>query len=180
MKDFTDLIMGRRSIRRYQEKDVPTPVLDSVLEAVRWAPSWANSQCWEVVVVKDREIKARIQQTVSSRNPSFRAIVDAPVLVVVCGKLKSAGYYKEEATTKFGDWFMHDLGLATQNICLTAHALGLGTVIVGLFDHDRVREILGVPDGYEVVSLLPLGYPGHKSTAPQRRQVSDFVHYEKF
>jgi nitroreductase len=54
---------------------------------------------------------------------------------------------------------MYDLGLATQNLCLMAHSLGLGTVIVGLFDHDRAKAVVNVPDGYELVTMIPLGYP---------------------
>ena len=82
--------------------------------------------------------------------------------------------------TKFEDWFMYDLGLVTQNICLAAHGQGLGTVIVGSFDHNRAKEILGVPDSHEVVVLVPLGYPDHQPPATKRKPMEDFVHYEKF
>ena len=94
--------------------------------------------------------------------------------------MKSSGYYKDQVTTKFGDWFMFDLGLATQNLCLAAHDLGLGTVIVGLFDHDKAAEALGLPQGYELVALIPLGYPAKVSSAPKRREISAFVHTEKY
>jgi nitroreductase len=75
---------------------------------------------------------------------------------------------------------MYDLGLATQNLCLTAQSLGLGSVIVGSFDHAAAAELLTVPDGYEIVSLIPLGYPAHSPTAPARRAVAEFVHYRRF
>ena len=98
----------------------------------------------------------------------------------VCGKLKKSGYYKDLITTKFGDWFMFDLGLATQNLCLAACNRGLGTVIVGLFDHDRAKTILNLPEDYEVPVLIPLGYPAKPSSPPKRKDVRDFVHADAF
>jgi nitroreductase len=180
MADTMKTIMQRRSIRRYRDKDIPDEVLNNLLEAVRWAPSWANTQAWEIVVVKDRNNKEKIQTAVSSRNPSYLALVNAPVLLVVCAQLKKSGYYNEEYPTKFGDWFMYDLGLATENLCLAAHDAGLGTVIVGLFDHDRVGEIINLPADHEVVVLVPLGYPDHEPKPPRRRETGEFVHQERF
>jgi nitroreductase len=107
-------------------------------------------------------------------------MVQAPVVLALCGKLMSSGCYKGQVTTKFGDWFMFDLGLATQSICLAAHAQGLGTVVVGLFDHDRAKEALGVPEGYELVVMIPLGYAAKGSPAPRRREPADFVHEGRF
>ena len=173
-------ILDRRSIRRYQDKAIPDDILAGVFEAARWAPSWANAQPWEIVAVRDRKIKEKIQQTVSPRNPSFLALVSAPVLLVVCGQLKRSGYYNDSYPTKFGDWFMYDLGLATGNICLAAHECGLGTVIVGLFDHDRVGEIINLPANHEVLVLVPLGYPDHAPKPPRRREVGEFVHDDSF
>lgn len=180
MENLMEVIKGRRSIRNYLDKEVPQEVLDQVLEAVRWAPSWANTQCWEVVVVRDPQIKQKLQETMSKGNPATRAIVEAPLVLVVCGKLQSAGYYKGEVTTKFGDWFLFDLGLATQNLCLAAHSLGLGTVIAGLFDHDKAGEAVKLPSGYDVVALIPMGYPSKGTGAPKRREVTEFTHYDHF
>ncbi len=61
-----------------------------------------------------------------------------------------------------------------------AHHLGLGTVIVGLFDHDRAKEILNVPADYELVVLIPMGYPAKTPSAPKRREIEEFTHYDKF
>jgi len=61
-----------------------------------------------------------------------------------------------------------------------AHDLGIGTVIMGLFDHDKVAEIIGVPEGCELVSLIPMGYPTKDSARPKRREISEFVHYDRF
>ena len=75
---------------------------------------------------------------------------------------------------------MFDVGIATQNLCLTAHALNMGTVIVGALDQDKAGAILGVPDGYTVVALVPIGYPAQEAKAPARREISEFVHYDRF
>ena len=179
MADLMDIIKGRRSIRKYQDKEVDEASINKILESVQWSPSWANTQCWEVIVVKDPAIKEQLQGTLV-KNPATKAMVQAPVVLVLCGKLQSSGYYNGQVTTKFGDWFMFDLGLATQNMCLTAYDLGLGAVIVGLFDHNKVKEILGVPDDYEVVTMIPLGHPAKEPEAPRRRAINDFTHFEKF
>lgn len=180
MVELMDIIKGRRSIRRYQDKEIPEADLRKILESVQWSPSWANTQCWEIVVVKNREMKERLNEALSPTNPAKKGLPDAPVVLALCGKVKSSGYYKGEATTKLGDWLMFDLGIATQSICLAAHNLGLGTVIVGSIDHDKAKEVLGVGEGYELVALIPVGYPAKDSAAPKRREISEFTHYEKF
>lgn len=180
MAELMEVIKTRRSVRKYDEKDVPEEVLNSILEAVRWSPSWANTQCWEVVVIRDKTIKENLKEVIFPKNPATNAITQAPLLLAVCGKLKSSGFYNNIVTTKFGDWFMFDLGLFIQTLCLAAWDLGLGTVVVGLFDHDKAKEIIKVPEGYELVALVPLGYPAKISSAPQRREIREFVHQNTF
>jgi len=181
MSDFMEIIKKRRSIRKYADKAVPQESLNEILEAARWAPSWSNTQCWEIVVITDPDQKTRLQETLPPKgNPARTAIVQAPVLLAVCGRLKKSGYYKELETTKFGDWFMFDLGLATQNLCLAACNRGLGTVIVGLFDHDKAKAVLNVPEGYEVPVLIPMGYPAKQSSPPKRKELAEFVHMNTF
>ena len=75
---------------------------------------------------------------------------------------------------------MFDTGLAMQNLCLAAHALGLGTVIIGMFDHKGVEKILGVPQDVEVVAMTPLGYPTTVGNIPKRKELSEFVFYDEY
>ncbi|MGD8561202.1 MAG: nitroreductase family protein [Desulfarculaceae bacterium] len=180
MAELFEVLKNRRSIRKYQDKTVPEEALAQVLEAVRWSPSWANTQCWEVVQVKDASLRERLQATLSKANPATKAMVAAPVLLALCAKLNSSGYYKGEALTKFGDWFMFDLGLACQSLCLTAADLGLATVIVGAFDQSQAADILGLPQGYEIAALIPLGYADQSPSAPKRREVKEFLHVDRF
>jgi len=181
MIDLMSLIQERRSIRKYEEKTVPEEALRQILEAVRWAPSWANTQCWEVIVVKSAGAKEKLQASLPPQgNPAFKTIVQAPVVLVLCAKRGSSGYYKDVAVTKYGDWMMYDLGIVTQNICLTAHALGLGTVVVGLFDHAKAAAAMQLPEGYDLLSMIPLGYPAKSGAAPRRRETGEFTHCEKW
>jgi nitroreductase len=179
MKSFQELTVTRRSVRRYRPDPVSDRDLDAILEAVRWSPSWANTQCWEVIVVREPERKRALQE-ILGRNPAHDAMVDAPVVLVLCGARTRAGYKRGEPVTRYGDWMLYDLGIANQNLCLAAHALGLGTVIVGSFDHDAVDALLGVPATHGSVTMIPLGYPDGETKAPPRREVGAFAHLETF
>lgn len=180
MQDVMKAIKERRTVRNFEDTDVPEEKLREILEAVRWSPSWANTQCWEVIVVKDAGLKEKLKEIVGGTNPASKSLAKAPVVLGLCARLGTSGYYKEQTTTKFGDWFMFDLGIVSQNISLAAHSLGLGSVIMGLFDHDRVKSVLNVPEGYELVSLMPMGYPAKIPSAPKRRELEEFTHTDTF
>jgi nitroreductase len=178
--DLMEAIKGRRSIRKYKTDPIPEEVFGTLMEAVKWSPSWANTQCWEVIAVRDPKIRSELATALSKGNPALSSMTDAPVVIVLCGKKGVSGFKKGEATTAKGDWLMFDIGLATQSLCLMAHSQGLGTVIVGNFDHQRVAEILGVPQNIEVVAMTPLGYPSTEGVAPRRKEPSEFVFFEKY
>ncbi|OGP89258.1 MAG: nitroreductase, partial [Deltaproteobacteria bacterium RBG_16_48_10] len=149
MMNLLEAIKKRRSIRRYKPDSIPDEVVQVIFEAVRWAPSWANTQCWEVILVKEPRIRSELASTLAKGNPALASVTAAPLLLVLCGRKGFSGYYKGQAATVKGDWLMFDTGIAMQNLCLAAHAQGLGTVVVGLFDHKKVEEILGIPEGVE-------------------------------
>lgn len=173
-------IKERRSVRKQKSDAVSEEELNTILEAGRWAPSWANTQCWQFIVVRDPETKGKLADTAGSRNPAFDAIKNGPLTIVICGEKGKAGYYKGEPATNKGDWLMFDTGLATQNMMLAAHALGLGSVPVGLFDAQKAGEILGVPQNVDVVAMLPLGYPAEEAKAPRRKELSELVSYDRY
>ena len=91
-----------------------------------------------------------------------------------------AGYKGGQATTDKGDWFMFDVALAMHNLVLAAHALGLGTVYVGLFDAKKVASILSVPEGYCAVAITPLGYPDEIKEPRPRKELGEIVHYDRW
>jgi len=154
-----ECIKTRRSIRRFTDQPVSDEVLKEILEAVRWAPSWRNTQCWRIIVVKDPSIKASLSQLLSENNPATKGVQEAPLLLVLCAQLGISGYTEKGPAGNKGDWFMFDAALAAQTLCLAAHALGLGTAHVGNIKHAEVDKLLGLPEDTVSVEIIPLGYP---------------------
>ncbi|UCD09557.1 MAG: nitroreductase family protein [Dehalococcoidales bacterium] len=135
-------------------------------------------------MVRDSSIRSKVAECMisgrSGSNPSANAIKHAPVLIVACAELGKSGLNAGEFATDKGDWYMYDVALAMQNLVLEAHSLGLGTVHLGLFDAPKVAKILGVPEGFCVVAMTPLGYPDETPGTVPRKELSDIVFYEKF
>ena len=198
--DTLEAIKNRRSIRAQKSDVIDDATLNKVLEAARWAPSWANAQEWRFIVVRDQKIKEQLAATRPTMRPPGpppasaavpatpppapppAAIITAPVTIVVVGELKKAGVRPDGtfATDKGDNWYMYDTGLATQNLCLAAHALGLGTVILGMFDAKKAGEILKVPEGFAVVVMVPLGVPAAPGRPPTRKELADIVFTNEF
>ncbi len=174
--DVHECIRTRRSLRKYRPDPVPPEKLQRVLEAVRWAPSWVNLQPWEVVIVDDAEQKLRLQACVPESNPGRKAVVEAPLVLAVCGRQGLSGHYQQKASTVYGDWVMFDLGIACQNLCLAAWAEGLGTLHLGLLDHRKAGEVLALPADVKLYELIPLGFPAKEPTPPKRKEIEEFVH----
>jgi nitroreductase len=185
--EVMEAIKTRRSIRKYKSAPVDDRTIELVMEAARWAPSWSNTQCWRFIVVRDTDIKSELADTVvtvSDRpNRAADAIKAAPVAIVACAELGKSGYHANEPgkpVTNKGDWFMFDVALAMQNLTLVAHSLGLGTVHVGAFDAKKADEILGIPEGFAVVSMTPLGYPDQEPGPRPRKELSEIIFHDKF
>jgi nitroreductase len=159
---------------------VEPEILSKIFEAAQMSPSWGNLQCWELVVVRAGEDKKTLAGLLSKKNPATKCTETAPVVIGVCGNPLKSGYYNDQQVTRYQHWFLYDLGIISQNICLKSCELGLGSVIVGSFDHKAAEELLQIPSGLELVSIIPIGYPAHEPSAPKRRLISDFVHYDRF
>jgi nitroreductase len=174
-------IAGRRSVRKFTDYYVTDDEIKQVLEAGRLAPSWANTQVWTYVVVRDPELIKAVTATYSPNNPARGGSEKASALIVCCARVKISGYKGDDLSTKFREWFMFDMGIAVQNICLKAHELGLGTVVVGSMDHDACRKLLLVPDDYDVVAVLPLGRPlDPDKKGPAKKELREIVYLDKF
>jgi nitroreductase len=188
--DIFEAIKNRRSIRRYRNDPIDDKTIESVLEAAHWAPSWGNTQCWRFIVVRDSGTKTRLADTLTKTrvdtewvdNAAASAIKQAPVLIVFCAQMGQAGHQPDGTpiTDKGDYWFMFDIALAMENLVLAAHALGLGTVIVGGFDARNAADILGVPPGFRVVTMTPLGIPDHKGQVSPRKPLSEVLYKEKY
>lgn len=172
-----EAITSRRSIRRYKTDPVDDQVVTQLLDAARQAPSWANTQCWRFIVVRDAKTKEQLAATLIN-NPATKAMTIVPVVIVACAQMGVSGVEEGHVATDKGDWFMFDVGIAMQNLVLAAHSLGLGTVHVGRFDAKKAASVLGVPDGYCVVEMTPLGYPDQQPNPRPRKELSEVVFYE--
>jgi nitroreductase len=188
--DVLEAIKTRRSIRRQKPDAIDDETLEKILDAARWAPSWHNSQCWRFIVVRDSSIKEKLIDTLYEMkreetlvdNPAAKAVRQAPILIVACAEMGKSGRDPGETAyrTDKGDWYMFDVALAVENMVLAAHALGLGTVIVGAFDAIKAAEILGVPEGISVVTMTPLGFPEREGKAPPKKELSEIVFHDKY
>lgn len=183
--EVLEAIRTRRSIRRFLERPVEEAKIQSILEAVRMSPSWANLQCWRFVVVKDKTAKEKISELSYvetfftplgyKTNPSQKGLSEAPVVIVACADPEQSGVIWGQ------HYYMTDLGIAAQNLMLAAHAEGLGSVFVGVFDEVKVRELLLIPANVRIVGIFPIGYPRDgKRAGAERRPLSEFVFYDKW
>lgn len=180
--DVFDAIKRRRSIRAYKATPVDQETLDRILEAGRLAPSWANTQTWRLIVVRDPVAKANLADAASlpgSRNNNV--MKQAPVVIAACAELNRAGIREGKAVTdKEGYWFMFDSAIALQNMVLEAEELGIGTLYIGAFDAGKAATALGVPEGYACVALLPLGHADEVPDARPRKAISEIVFSDRF
>ncbi len=178
--DTIEAIQTRRSVRKFSDRPVEPEKLQMVLEAARSAPSWANMQCWRFVVVQDGEVKARISELsfladyFASKgyksNPARKALAQAPVVIVACADPGRSGSLRGQ------EYYLTDVGIASENLMLAAHAVGLGSVFVGVFDEEELRDLLHIPSTVRIVGLLPLGYPlGELKSGPPRKELEEVV-----
>ncbi len=189
--DVMEAIRERRSIRRYRTDPITNEVLATLLEAARLAPSWANTQCWRLVVVRDQAIKNRLAEVLSSAhsgrgNRCNQAVREAPVVIVTCAQKGLSGIYRsgehqgKPATDKGEYWYMFDVALAMHGLTLAAQSQGLGTVHVGHFDPALVAKVLNVPDDVAVVEIMPVGYPAEAPQARPRKPLEEIVFYDGY
>lgn len=171
-----DCIKTRRSVRKFTEEKVPHEVLEQLVELSRWAPSWKNTQIARYVAVEDEALKSRIAEEATI--PWNEGIIKgAPVLMVMTYVEKRSGFERDGSfsTTKGDRWQNFDCGVAAATFGLAAHELGLGSVVLGIFDEKKLAELLELPEGMGVACLMPLGYPAEEPAAPKRKEVADLL-----
>ena len=173
-----DCIKERRTIRRFTEQPVEREVIEKMIDAASMAPSWKNTQITRYIVVEDKELKDKIA-TECCPDYNEKNILSAPVLVATTIVKKRSGYERDGSysTTKESGWEMYDCGVAGQTFSLAAWELGVGSVIMGIYDYEKVSELLQVPEGQEIVALIAIGYPSEIPQAPKKKKVADLVTY---
>lgn len=172
--DVLEAIKTRRSVRAFTNQPVSDEKVKQLLDAARWAPSAGNIQPWEFIVVRNPEIKRGL--ATAALNQTF--IEEAPVVIVVCAnQLRSGQGYGSRGVNLY---CLQDTAAATENMLLTACTLGLATCWVGAFNEEEARNVLKVPNSVRPVAIIPVGYPGVKPEAPERRPLTEIVHHETF
>lgn len=179
--ELQEAILKRRSVRKFTEEVVTDEELRLIFEAVRWSPSWANTQTWEFIVIRDKALMEKIAGTYVEKNPATKCSLAASALIVACARTGISGCYGGKEVTAIKNWEMFDLGIAVQTLCLKAHELGLGTVVVGYMDHEVCRKLLTVPENRKVVAVIPIGRPATPpKEGPARKSLSEMVYLNTF
>ena len=163
---FIDIVLSRRSIRRYEKQDIPKDVLDKILEAGRQAPSAGNKQPWRFIVLTDYDIKEKLSH---GRWNTF--VKDSTFTVVGCG------YIGDEYGRK---WSTVDTSIALQNMVIAAWGLGIGSCWIGDFQEAEVKRLLNIPEDRKVIALVTFGYPAEKIGSRQKKPIDEIVSYNKF
>ncbi|MBO5088195.1 MAG: nitroreductase family protein [Lachnospiraceae bacterium] len=178
--DALECIKTRRSIRKFKEEPVSQETVNAIIEAASYAPSWKNTQISRYHIVENKEILQEIADNcVLDFEFNQKTINRAPQLVVVSMIEKRCGYEKDGSfsTSKEDRWEMFDAGIASQTFCLAAHDMGVGTVILGIFDEEKVAKAISLPEGQKVAALIAMGYPNQECEAPKRKTVEELVNY---
>lgn len=178
------ILNARYSPRAFSERAVTDEELELVLEAARWAPSSMNEQPWRFLVTRrGEEGHAELLATLNPSNQVWAHKAPVLILNLVHRILSRIGQENFHAR--------HDLGIATAQLTAQATALGMGLHILGGFHADAARAAFGIPEAYDVVSVIVLGFPGDPASLPEhlhqrelhhspRRPLAELVHYGRF
>ncbi len=164
------LARNRQGIRRFQERPVPTDLLECVLEAACYAPSAKEAQPWRFVVVRDTLARHQLA-TAAFNHPLTRT---APVIVLCCARIHThvSGHGRPSHPV--------DLAAAAQSLVLAAADLGIGAAWITGFREAQAREVVGVPADVPIIAMLTLGYPEGIETLPPRRPPEEVIGWERW
>lgn len=178
--ELTDAIKGRRSIRKFTDRVIPTQVIEKIVEEASYSPSWKNSQTPRYIYLTNREIIDKIANEMLFGFEHNKEILNGCAgIMVVAYVTKIAGFDRDGSfSTPKGDGFeMFDAGIATQTLCLSAHNQGIGTVITGYFDERPIHKLLELPENQEIGALVCMGYPDEEPPEHKRRELSQILSY---
>jgi len=161
-----DLILSRRSIRRYENKDIPEEILQQILETGRQAPSAVNRQPIRFVIVNDHDVLNNLCNNLITRFVKY-----APLAIVGCANTKSL---------LTGKWAVVDATIAMENMVISAWSLGIGSCWIGACNEKKVKELLKIPDEWKVVALLTFGYPAEKPKERKKKSFEEMFSFNSF
>jgi nitroreductase len=168
--EFSDIIKTRYSVRAYKPDPVRERDLECVLDAARLAPTAANRQAFQLIVVQTQSRAADLKR-IYGRD----WFVQAPVVICACG-LPGETWVRSDGR----NYCDVDVAIVMDHLILAAADLGLGTCWIGAFDAGAAREVLGLPDGVEPIAFTPLGYPADEPRPKKRKALCDLVRYERW
>lgn len=171
-----DCIETRRSIRKYKPQSVDRQVVKQIVECAVLAPSWKNSQVTRFYAA-DGEKKEQLAKCLPPYNQNN--VKDAPILIAATIVKGKSGFEADGSySSHLKDGFQYfDCALQVENLCLKAHELGLGTLIMGLYDEKKVRNFLQLDNTEEIVCIISLGYPDIEPKMPKRNNVDDVLKF---
>lgn len=175
-----ECIKNRRSIRKFTDAPVDKATMNEIISVASYAPSWKNSQTVRYIVVNSKEIIDKIANDATLGFEHNRGVISGcKTLVAAVTVAGRCGYERDGSfsTTKKDKWEAFDAGVAVQTFCLAASELGVGTVILGVFDEKLVGEILKLPEGQYTAALIATGYPDTAPEAPARKSVEELARY---
>jgi nitroreductase len=156
-----DVITRRFSSRRFAATPVDEDIIETLIEAARWAPSYGNRQPWRFVVVRDPTVLAALHEALTRGNAYAKV---APVLIALAGNPEDGQIVDGK------QYYLMDSGLALENLLLQAVAFGLHAHPMGGFDEGIARAALGIPADVRVLALIAVGYPGRLEDLDERAQ----------
>jgi nitroreductase len=156
MKDFISIVKTRRTVRRFEQRHIEPAVLAELLEAARSAPSAANKQPLEYVVVSNPTVRGQIFANVAwagyirpKRDPMPGQEPMAYIVLLVNRNIAEHGAAA-------------DVGAAAENIMLAAWSLGIGSCWMGAIGRPEIAKILQIPENMSIDTLIALGYPAEE------------------
>lgn len=174
---FQQLINGRRSIRKYADREVSREQIEEILRAAQEAPSWKNQQTSKYYCVVSREKREEIRR---SCFPSFNEQrSENAALIVTAFEKDNVGFTDDgKPINELGNgWGCYDLGLQGAYLILKARELGLDTLIMGIRDADKLRAALDIPENEEIGAVIALGYADEDPSRPKRRELEDIARF---
>jgi nitroreductase len=163
--EFSQLIRTRYSVRDYKPDPVEQEKLEQVLEAARLAPTAANRQPFQLIVMPTAGREAELRR-IYNREWFLRA----PLVICACA-IPEQGWVRMDGKP----YTDVDVTIAMDHLILAATELGLGTCWIAAFDPAAAREVLNLPFGIEPIVFTPLGYPAGEPRPKQRKPLSDLV-----
>jgi nitroreductase len=175
-----EIISGRQSDRKYEERPVETEKVERIIEAARLSPSANNAQPWKFIVVNDPEMVKKIAEAASSKVLGMNSFVgQAPVQIIVVRE-KADIQTRAAGVVKKRDYSLIDIGIASENICLQAEAEGLGSCMIGWFDEKSVKRHLGIPASKRVELIITIGYSVSRQREKKRKPAEATVSFNKY